>query len=950
MLSDLELRLLGPVELRAGGRTVSLGSPQWCAVLAALAVDAGRPVSTSVMMDRVWGLDPPEKARRNLHPHIARIRRTLERSNMDAHPVSVVRRGDGYALEIDPNQVDLHRFQDLVNSAEESTQSEEQQSMLLREALALWRGQPLAGVPGQWAARMRQAWQHQRVDAMVALAAAELRLGNPSAVIGMLTDLVDEHPLVESLTVMLMRAHHAAGHSALALSHYTTIRRRLVEELGVDPGTELQQVHQAILRGDLDRPAPAARQREPHTAVVRKDDAATVSAAISLTVPWQLPSPMRHFVGRTAELEGLTRLASEAAGSRGSAVVTAISGTGGIGKTALALQLAHIVASRFPDGQIYMNLRGFDPSGSPMAPAEAIRLLLDSLGVAKESVPLSLEAQVALYRTLVAGRRLLIVLDNARDSGQIHPLLPGTPGCMVVVTSRNELTGLIAAGGVHPITLDLLTDAEAAELLTRRLGTERIAGETQAVDALITGCARLPLALAIAASRAVLAPHFPLSGMAAELDQVHRRLDVLDTGDQATQLRSVFSWSYEQLSPPVARLFRLLGVHPGPDLTVPAATALIGSSISDTQGRLDELTKAHLLSEHKTGRYMMHDLLRAYAAELTHAQDNDIERLDALHRTLDYYLHTANLAATRLNSNRAPTGLASPHPAVTIEDIGTDEQAIAWFEAEYQVLLGAIRRANEAESHIHVGQLAWAMTDFFDRRALWRDWAAIQTLALEAAMRLDDPLGRAQAHRSLGRAHHRLEQHDDAIRHHHHARDAYGQIGDQVGEAHSHFNLARSFDHLKRYDEALNHSMRALDLYRAAGHKPGLASALNFVGAFSSRLGNHEQGLAYSQEALAMHQELGNRAGEARTLYSIGIIHHNRGEHEQAIVCLRKAFDLEHDRFTGALSLWASGSAHQALGDVASALDAWQRALRVFTELGHPFAAQVQTRLAELER
>lgn len=461
------------------------------------------------------------------------------------------------------------------------------------------------------------------------------------------------------------------------------------------------------------------------------------TAAAGRPVPRQLPADVPGFTGRGAQLRELDLLVT--GGERTSTlVVSAVSGTAGVGKTALAVHWAHRVRGRFPHGQLYVNLRGFDPTGRAVSPAEAVRGFLDALGVVPQRIPAGLDPQAALYRSLVADRRMLILLDNARDADQVRPLLPGAAGCLVVVTSRDLLSGLVVAEGAHPLVLDLLTTDEAHQLLERRLGPARVAAEPEAVDDIVGACARLPLALAIVAARAVAHPAFPLSALAGALRQARGGLDIFAHGDPATDVRAVFSWSYHTLGPTAARLFRLLGVHPGPDITIPAAASLAGVTPREVAASMGELTRANLLTEHTAGRFAFHDLLRAYATELAHDVEPQAERRAAAQRALDHYLRTAYAADQLLNPERGPITLPPAGPGVTPEEHADRGQAMAWFGAEHRVLLAAADRAAATGLDIHAWQLPWVLADFFNLRGHSHDLAATQHAALEAARRLAD--------------------------------------------------------------------------------------------------------------------------------------------------------------------------------------------------------------------
>jgi tetratricopeptide (TPR) repeat protein len=679
----------------------------------------------------------------------------------------------------------------------------------------------------------------------------------------------------------------------------------------------------------------------------------TVRRGGQVAVPRQLPAAVPHFAGRSADLAVLAALARRCARSGSAAVIAAISGTAGVGKTALAVSWADRAAGRFPDGQLYVNLRGFDPAGPPMDPAEAVRGFLDALGVPAQQIPAGLDAQAGLYRSLLAGRRMLVVLDNARDSGQVRPLLPGAPGCLVLVTSRSQLTSLVAADGAQPVPLDLLTPAEARDLLARRLGRRRVAAEPQAVQEIITRCARLPLALAITAARAAAHPAFPLHTLAEELRDSQDRLDELTSAcDPAADLHAVFSCSYRILTPAAAQLFRLLGLHPGPDVSAPAAASLAGLSPSRVRPLLAELASASLISEHLPGRYALHDLLCAYAAGQARLIDADGERGEALGRVLDHYLQTAYAADRLLDPTRDPITLAPPRPGVTPERLAGHGQALAWFTAEHPVLMAAVDTAASSGLDTCIVQLAWALWTFLDWQGHWHDQAAVQQAAVAAARRLADPRAEAGARFSLGRACIQPGRLDEARAHLRDALRLYGQTGDRAGQARIHISLAYACEREGRVAEALDHARQALDLYQADGNRRGEAVALNDVGWCHGLLGDHEQALTACERALRLFQELGNRAAEANAWDSLGYAHQHLGHSAQAIACYQHALDLVRergDRYDQADFLTHLGDTHHAIGAQAAARDAWQQALAILDDLYHPDAAQVRAKLTVLD-
>jgi tetratricopeptide (TPR) repeat protein/DNA-binding XRE family transcriptional regulator len=664
-------------------------------------------------------------------------------------------------------------------------------------------------------------------------------------------------------------------------------------------------------------------------------------------VPAQLPADVAGFVGRADQLGRLTKLL-DSGDQPGAVVISAIAGTAGVGKTALAVHWAHQALDRFPDGQLYVNLRGFDPAGTAATPAEVVRSFLDALDVPAQRVPAGLDAQTALYRSLLADRRMLVLLDNARDAEQVRPLLPGTPGCLVLVTSRNQLTGLIAGAGALPLPLDLLAPDEARDLLARRIGMDRVAAEPAAVDEIIERCAWLPLALAIVAARAATQPELPLAALAAELRRLHSRLDTLATGDPGTDVRSVFSWSYHQLSQPAARLFRLLGVHPGPGLSASAAASLAGIPPQRVRPMLAELIGAHLVTERTGGRYTLHDLLRAYAGELAASDEPQAGRQAAVRRLLDHYLRSAQRADAVLDPSRDTIELIAPLAGVTVDDIKSAGAATDWFTAEYQVLTVAVPLAVDAGLDRHAWQLVWSTATFFERHQGFRDVAARHRIALQAAQRLGDLAAQGYSHRRLGQAYALLREPGEALIHLEHALEVYQQLGDDTNQAHVHIGLASMLEQQGRYRDASYQAEQALARYRTSGHRAGQANAFNALGWCHAQLRDHENALEYCKQALRLHQELGYRHGEAETWDSLGLAYHHLGRNTDAIAAYQKALALfrEHgNRYYEAQTLVHLGDTDDASADTGAARDHWQAALVILTELDHPDAEQVRTRL-----
>jgi tetratricopeptide (TPR) repeat protein/transcriptional regulator with XRE-family HTH domain len=694
--------------------------------------------------------------------------------------------------------------------------------------------------------------------------------------------------------------------------------------------------------GELVPPDGAADQHDLPDVPAPADDATPLT-------PGQLPAGPRHFTGRTAELAKLTEWLNEGDDSASSPAISAVCGTAGVGKTALATHWAHRVAGQFPDGQLHVNLGGFGPSGEFVTPARAIRRFLDGLGVAPERVPADLEAQAALYRSLLARKRMLIVLDNARDAAQVRPLLPGGSGCVVLVTSRIELTGLAAADGAHLLTLDVLNEEDARELLGSRLGEARItdAGDTATAE-LATLCARLPLALSIAAARAAARPGLGLAALVAELRDAKTRLDGLATGDSATDVRTVFSWSWRQLSKPAARMFLLLGAHPGPDVAAPAAASLAGLSPGRARQALAELTRAHLLTEQAPGRYTCHDLLRVYAAEQALSYYSDAARRTALHRLLDHYVHTAYRASQLFDPEGSPFQLDPPMPQVRPEPLDDRQQALRWYQAERHALVGAINLAAAQGFSTHSWQLPRSAATFFRWHGHWEELAASEQHALMALCQLGDRAAQIPPHRLLALAKRRLGDASGANAHLIEALELAQQLGDCVRQARVHTDLAEVLDLEGRSHEAIAHDEESLRLCQAAGYRLGEAMALNNLGWHHARGGSYQEALTYCQQALGLLRELGDRRGAPGTLHSLGYAHHHLGQHREAIAYYQQAIrhhgqgGSQHERATFLSHL---GDAQEAAGDVEAAQLAWQQALVILDDLHDPAADQLRSRL-----
>ncbi|MEW1825618.1 BTAD domain-containing putative transcriptional regulator [Streptomyces sp. NPDC088196] len=943
--------VLGPVRAWRGDTELALGPPKQRALLALLLTEAGHPVAVHEIVDALWGQDPPDSAVNVVQRHVGALRRLLE-PDLPAGDQSrwLVRGSGGYRLEVEPDDLDLLRFRALRQQAAQADQPPVATGLLI-EALALWRGPAASGIAAE--VRCHPAFAALDGEHLAAVKeAAELALeagpGLGARVLVTLRQAAAQHPLDEGLQARLILVLAATGHQAEALDVHRGVRTRLADELGVQPGPELQ----AALRRVLARDHAVQASTQPAEGAEEAADAeAAQPDGVATIRPAQLPVDLPAFTGRRSELAHVQALLPTSEVPASTVVISAIGGMAGVGKTTLAVHWAHSVADRFPDGQLYVNLRGFHPSGSIMSAAEAIRSFLDAFGVPGQRIPAGLDAQAALYRSLLADRRVLIVLDNARDTEHVRPLLPGAPGCLVVVTSRNQLYGLVAGEGAHSLTLDVLTEAEAREFLSRRLGAERIANEPDAVAEIITLCGRLPLALAVVSARAVVNPAFPLASIAAELSDSEDSLDAFAGEAPVADARSAFSWSYQLLSPEAARVFRLFALHPGPDCTLAAVASLAGLRVGQVRPVMGELARAHLISEPLPGRYGCHELLRAYAAELGRTHDSAQELETARRRMLDHYLHTAHAADSVLMPTRDSIQLR-PHTAgVTLPRLPDRAAAAAWLETNRSVVLAAIEQDARHGSGEHSWQLALVLELYLDRRGRWSEQLDAQTTAVEAARRLGDISGQAFAHRALGFVCGRLGRPDEADVHLARALELFGEIGDRVGRSRTHRRLAFLANGRGRHEDALDHYSEASALCRAAGRRDGEAGIANEVGWTYILMGKYEDALTECGLAVAAHRETGDRNGEAAALDSLGYAHHHLGDHERALECYEQALRLYRevrDRYLEADTLVHIGDTRRAAHQDTEAALAWREALGILDEIGHPDAADVRRRLTEL--
>jgi DNA-binding SARP family transcriptional activator/tetratricopeptide (TPR) repeat protein len=883
----VEFGVLGDLEIRASGRRVAAGHARQRSVLAVLLLDLGRAVPVDQLIDRVWGEEPPASVRNVLYGYVARLRAVL--ATAGDPEVTLGRGPGGYLLDAEPERVDLYRFRRLTAEAA-AAGDDRQAGELLRGALGLWRGPALAGLTGPWLSGMRESLDVQRMAAVLDLGDIALRQGQHGALAGELASETVAYPADERLIGQLMLALYRSGRQAEALEWFEQTRRRLAEEFGADPGEELRALHQRILRAD-----PALTGSG---AVSHHDGNANGTGC-----PRELPVDVVAFTGRGGELAELDRLVAAAGGTGvgggagAAAVISAVSGTAGVGKTALAVHWAHRAAESFPDGQLYVNLRGYDP-GRPVSAADALAGFLRALGVAGQDIPPGQDERAARYRSLLAGRRVLVLADNAGEVAQVRPLLPATGGCVMVVTSRDSLAGLVARDGARRLDLDLLPHRDAAGLLRALIG-ERADADPDAVAALAGRCARLPLALRVAAELAVARPDVPLADLAGELADRQSRLDVLDAGgDPGTAVRAVFSWSYQHLDDGTAGAFRLLGLHPGPGFDAYAAAALTAATLAQARRLLGLLARAHLIQPAGPGRYTMHDLLRAYAAELAAARDSDGERRAALTRLFDHYLHTAATAMDTLFPAERHQRPRLAAPITPVPPLPDPAAARNWLDSQRPSLVAVAVHAADHGWPGHATRLASILFRYLE----------------------------AGGHYS------------EAIIIHGHARRAAHHTRDRNAEMSALNALGLADLHQGRCARATGHFQQVLNLSRQAGDRIREARALGNLGTASLHQGSYAQAVDYYQQALARHRENGEQVEEANVLVNLSIVDHRQGRSQSATRRCQRAIALAKqtgDKDIEAYGLLNLGIVGLRLGRYQQAADQLRHARRVFCEIGN---------------
>ena len=914
MTSGLEFSLLGPLVVRDHGRPVPLGSRrrERC-LLGLLLLEPGRSIGTDRLINLLWDELPPANAKATLSSHVSRLR-----TRLDPDRRGLLRnRRDGYLIEVAPDQVDAHCFESAVGRAEKLIEPAAR-SRALRAALALWRGPLLADVAtDRLRGRVGAGWEERRIAALESRLGADLACGRHAQLLAELTGLLAVHPDREPLVSMTMLALYRTGRQAEALEVFRQARTRLAAEFGVEPGPDLQQTHTAILRHEV---------RVTAGSVTGPADAPMVAR------PAQLPAPPRFFRGRVSalrELDGLFATDDTLA-----TVVVAIVGTAGVGKTALALHWAARNRDRFPDGQLYVNLRAF--AGAPPVPAtQALTQVLRDLGVPADRMPGDPEGAAATYRTLVADRRMLIVLDDAEDVEQARPLLPGTPTSLVLITSRHRLRGLTAMDGAHRISLAPLPTEDAVAVLDAVLGGSGPPASPHLISALAEACGRLPLALRIAAANLQDDP-------IGDIEEYLRRLvaqpltSLAIDDDPSAAVRRVLDLSYARLPVDARRLFRLLGLAPTADVSLPPAAALAGLS-EPRAGRLVQcLSDTHLLHEPRPGRYAMHELVRVYAAERVHVDESPAVRDLAVERWLDWYLAAAAGAQALLAPHRAPREPVLRHPVPELPFRADRHETLAFLSGERDGLAATVELAVRRGDDRAAADLAYLLAGYFQLTGDGPDSMAVYQHGLLAAHRLSDPFLQSSLHNSLAICHGVARRFGAAVVHLRQSRAHARSAGDPAAEAAALMNLGRLYAEQGHIDDALAGYEQSLEVRRRHGLTRRLGYLLNNIGCLYGDHDEPDRALDYLGRALAAHRANDDENGAANTLDSIGVVHLQCGRHDTAIGYFQDAMAAaarSGDSEAEGTSLHHLGTAYQDRGDLGAAVEHLRRAAEHYQRL-----------------
>lgn len=966
----MEFRVLGPVELWIGERQWELGGPKEQSALAILAMSAGRTVSTATLGERIWGDEWTNRARETLHALISRLRRRLKNAGL-VSPTILSSSAQGYRLDVPASSIDVARFELLVQRADAVIETEPRRAVdLLREAAALFRGEPLSGISGDWAHAARASLLERLRAAILGRISIELRLGRHDQVIGELTELTEHGAVDQTAVGMLMTALHNAGRPAEALAAYRRTRRRLHGELGLEPRRELWELHQRILQGDpglspqvplQSRPRPqleAQPQLEASAAEVQvqgevqdhaRGQAQAQSSASGAGAPGLARGPGSasvsqrsmanalerdppHFTGRALDLSALLSTVEEDL-SRGLTSVCVIDGMAGVGKTTLCVHAAHLLRAKCPGGAVQINLRGHSPHQPPMEPAEALLALLGMIGadVAQLQHIDSLDSCITLWRQHTAELPVLLVLDDARDASQVSPLLPAAPGSVVLITSRSRLPEL---GEAHSHPLDVMPYIDSEALFTRVAGADRIGDEPGQLREITRLCGNLPLEVVVAAGNLRSRPGWRLADLAQKLADTRVERD--DTDHLARPSRTAFHFSYKALGQEQQQLFRRLGLHPGPQFGLHAAAALGGLPAAQTDRMLDALVNQHLLDEPARHRYRMHDLLRDYANQRARIDEEARARSTAVRRMLDYYLYVADNAARLLQPHDDRLDVPVQHVPQTFPAISTAAEAQEWFEQEYLNLLAVARHALDRKAYHHAARLPHALAQYLDRRGRWKEAVEAHESALRASYALGDTAGQAGALIALATAHWGTEKLDLAQFYAETALTMYSDLGDEAGQAEAHLQLGRVHWHARRPALAEQHLRECAALRAKLKDQRGLGVATYHLGIVAIEFGAPGDSVGPFQKALRIAQSTRDAASERNCLNNLGDAYQALGRyaeaerHYRAALALTRRIGSPHHLAMIAANL---GGVYAHTGDHAAALASYESALSTFRQI-----------------
>ena len=910
----MEFRVLGPIELWSAGQQCDLGAARARSILAILLLAPGTIVPAEVLIERVWDTQPPPKARESLSVYITRLRASLRQAAGES--ARLAGRARGYQLDVDPGTVNLHQFRRLRRQADALAANGDcdHAAVLLREADQLWRGPALAGISGDWVARMRDSLHEERRAAVLKRVECDLELGRHGDLVGELQNLLAQYPLDEAFIACQMTALYGSGRAGEALSLYRDTRSRLIEEQGTEPGPGLAELHQRILSNDPRLAVPAGGLRPAQVAQV---------AQVARTDP--LPPEAAQFVGRDEELQLLTTERDA------SPPVRVIEGMAGVGKTALAVHAAHAVASDYPDGIYYLSFHTHDPGRPSLDAAEALHRLLRMLISPATQIPEAVSERAALLRAQLSRRRAILILDDAAHLDQIRPLLPQGGQCLILITTRRKLPDL---AGARALTLDVLPMDDAITLF------QSVAGHAAAHDPgeaalAVQLCGRLPLAIQLAAGR--LAQDYPprLADLVDELSRSPARRH--DAGLAAADAVSAFDLSYRSLDPSHQRFFRRLGTSPCVSVSLHAAAALGGSTLPDAERALSALLDHHLLARTPAGQFRFHDLIREYAGLRAAREDSPADHRQAVGRLLDYYLHAAGAADRALHPLRAPVPEpAAQAPAASPALAGQDDAA-AWLESEWRNILQAAQYAGRHEWKRKCADLIHVLAGFMEVRAYWDEAIAAHTVAVRASRDLDDPARIARASLDLSQVSQQTGRHETALAAAEEAAVIYRSLADRQGEAGALDQVGMAHQRAGRSREALAYADEARLLYRETADEHGVADALSHSGIASWQLGRYPEAKDRLGDALRLYQAAGDRRGQAKTLNNLGRMQLYLGYHRDALECYQKSLRIFSE--IGAVQSQAIvyhniGAVHHYKGSYEEGLAAYQRALAIYREIG----------------